>query len=156
MILTEYRKPTLIEVMAPRCGECRAMQPDLAAAAREHAASVDLVVIDATRNPERAKALGVLGTPTLIAVRNGAEVARFTGRRSRSELDEVFGELASGDPASLSATSRGDQQVWSMAGAALSAVGLLVGPSWLLVAFGVAAAAWGARPTLQRWARARS
>ena len=155
-ILTEYRRPTLIEVMAPHCVECRAMEPDLDAVSVEQVDSVDLVVIDATRETEQAKALGVLGTPTLIAVRGGAEVARFTGRRSRRELTELFQELAAGDPASLPAVSRSDQMVWSLAGAALFGVGLLVGPSWLLVALGVAAAAWGARPTLQRWARAKS
>ena len=154
-ILTEYRKPTLIEVMAPRCVECRAMQPDLDAVAVEHVTSVDLVVIDATRETEQAKALGVLGTPTLIAVKDSVEVARFTGRRSRRELAELFDELAAGDPGSLSTTSRSDQLVWSVAGAALFAVGLVVGPSWFLVAPGVAAAAWGARPTWQRWARAK-
>lgn len=72
--LASYTRPTLIEVMAPHCVECRAMQPDLEAVAEQHVDSVDLIVLDATREPDRATSLRVLGTPTLIAVSEGEEI----------------------------------------------------------------------------------
>lgn len=53
------------------------MQPNLEAVARKHAGLVDLVVLDATKEMDQAASLGVLGTPTLIAVNDGAETARF-------------------------------------------------------------------------------
>ena len=59
--LAAYQRPTLIEVMAPHCVECRAMQPDLDAVAEQHRNSVDLVVLDATRETDRALSLKVKG-----------------------------------------------------------------------------------------------
>ena len=135
-ILTEYTHPTLIEVMAPHCVECRAMQPDLDAVAGAHQGQVDLVVVDATADTARAVALGVRGTPTLIAVKDGVEMARFTGRRSRAELTELFAAVADGSVDTISTVSRSDRLVWSVAGVLLAGAGLLSGPSWILVPIG--------------------
>lgn len=140
--LAVYTKPTLIEVMAPHCVECRAMQPDLDAVAELHADSVDLVVLDATKEMDLVAALAVLGTPTLIAVNDGVEVARFTGRRSRSELSELFAAVAAGNSNSVASTSRGDRVVWALGGTLLVGAGLLSGPSWILVALGSALAGY--------------
>ncbi len=137
-MLTEYVNPTLIEVMTPHCVECRAMQPDLDAVADQHSGIVDLVVLDATKESSGVAALKVVGTPTLIAVKDGAELARFTGRRSRAELTELFAAVAGGDAGTISRTSRRDRMVWATAGASLTAVGLLTGLSWPLVILGAA------------------
>jgi thioredoxin 1 len=140
--LATFTSPTLIEVMTPHCVECRAMQPDLDAVAEQHADSVDLVVVDATKEPDRVSALRVLGTPTLIAVSEGMEVARFTGRRSRAELTDLFSAVAAGEAASVASISRGDLIVWAIGGAVLAGAGLLSGPSWILVALGVGLAGY--------------
>ena len=142
--LATYTRPTLIEVMTPHCAECRAMQPDLDAVANEHRDDVDLVVLDATQDPERAASLKVLGTPTLIAVKDGVEISRHTGRRTRPELSELFAAVAAGDTTGIAAVSHSDRLVWSVAGVLLAVAGLAAGPSWLLVAAGLAVAcfAW--------------
>lgn len=113
------------------------MQPDLDAVADEYHNTVDLVVINAAEEPERAAALEVLGTPTLIAMRNGVEVARFTGRRSKTELRELFVAVADGNADSISLMSGSDRLVWTVATVLLTAVGLAIGPSWIMVALGV-------------------
>lgn len=136
-MVAEYSSPTLIEVMSPHCVECRAMKPDLDAVADQNA-HVDLVVLDATRESERVASLQVKGTPTLIAVKDGIELARFTGRRSRAELTELFAAVADGDLTTVSSTSRGDRVVWATAGVLLAVAGLLSGPSWAIVAVGFA------------------
>ena len=151
-MLSQYTKPTIIEVMAPRCVECRAMKPDLDAVAGEHD-SVDRVVIDATKEPERVTDLRVLGTPTLIAVRDGVEMARFTGRRTRSELSELFDAVGTGDPGSLPAMAEGDRIVWSVAGLALVVVGAAIGPAWWLIAIGALAAGYANMPRRNRGRR---
>lgn len=140
--LTTDRQPSLIEVMGPRCVECRAMQPDLDAVAEEYQHRVDLVVINAVEEPERAASLGILGTPTLIAMRNGIEVARFVGRRSRSELEELFEAVAGGEAETVSSVSDSDRIVWSVAGVLLTAAGITIGPSWIMVGMGAALAAY--------------
>jgi thioredoxin-like negative regulator of GroEL len=130
-------QPSLIEVMAPHCAECRAMQSDLDAVAEEYHETVDLIVINAAEEPERAAALEVLGTPTLIAMRNGVEVARFTGRRSKSELRELFAAVADGNADSISSMRVSDRLVWTVAAVLSTAAGLAIGPSWIMVALGV-------------------
>jgi thioredoxin-like negative regulator of GroEL len=145
-LLAGYTRPTLIEVMAPHCVECRAMQPDVDAVAGANSDIVDFVPIDASRDLELASALGVMGTPTLIAVKDGVEIARFTGRRSRTELEELFAAVASGSVASISKVSKSDRIVWSFAGALLAGAGLLMGPAWILVAVGAGLAAYANLP----------
>lgn len=140
--LATSSRPTLVEVMTPHCVECRAMQPDLDAVAGGHADIVDLVVLDATREPERVAELRVRGTPTLIAVKDGKEMARFTGRRTRSELEELFAAVAAGDTGDVPSTSRSDRLVWSVGGAMLITAGLLAGPSWVLVIMGAGLAGY--------------
>jgi len=137
-MFTEYVRPTLIEVMTPHCVECRAMKPDLDAVADQHSGIVDLVLLDATKETELVAELKVLGTPTLIAVKDGTEFARFTGRRSRSELTELFAAVAGGDAGTISRTSRSDRVVWATAGVLLAGAGLLTGPSWPLLILGAA------------------
>lgn len=110
------------------------MQPDLDAVASELGGRVDLVVVDASRQTREVMALRVLATPTLIAVREGKEIARFTGRRSRAELRELFMGVVAGDTRSIARTSKSDRTVWTVAGVLLTAVGLASGPSWPLVA----------------------
>ncbi len=117
------------------------MQPDLDAVAREFD-SVDLVVLDATEHPDTTSDLRVLGTPTLIAVSDGREVARFVGRRTRRELQELFAATASGSTGSVARFARGDRLVWTVAGAALLIVGLAMGPAWPIAAIGVGLAAY--------------
>ena len=118
------------------------MQPDLDAVAEEYHETVDLVVINAAEEPDRAAALDVLGTPTLIAMRNGVEVARFTGRRSKTELGELFAAVADGNADSISSMSGSDRLVWTVAAILLTAVGLAIGPSWIMVALGVGLASY--------------
>lgn len=150
VLLTTFEQPTLIEVMAPHCVECRAMQPDLDAVAGEFKDRVDLVVLDATEQTADAAALGVMGTPTLIAVGSGQEIARFVGRRSQSELRELFTAVADGDADSVAKASRSDRIVWSVAGVLLGVGGLLAGPAWFLVAIGVALVGYANIPGLGR------
>lgn len=145
-ILAGYTHPTLIEVMAPHCVECRAMQPDLDVVAAANSDAVDFVPIDASRDLQMASALGVMGTPTLIAVKDGVEIARFTGRRSRTELEELFAAVAAGSADSISKVSESDRIVWSLAGVLLAGAGLMMGPAWILVAIGAGLAAYANLP----------
>ena len=121
------------------------MKPDLEAVAAGFD-DVDLVVIDASVDPEFAAALGVLGTPTLLAVRDGAEVARFTGRRTRRELQVMFTEVDAGTAVTVARIGAGDRVVWTLGGAGLVAVGLLTGPIWPLVALGAGVAGYANYP----------
>ena len=134
-------RPTIVEVWAPSCSECRAMEHDLETVAAEFAGRVTLEKIDASRETATADALGVMATPTLVGLAGDGGVFRYTGRRSRSELVELFTSLASGDVAV--GVGRQDAMLRLGAGIALLGVGWLTGPAWPLVAAGAAASGWG-------------
>ncbi len=133
--------PTVVEVMTPRCPACAAMAPHLEQAAARHDGDVQLVRIDASVDPGAAAALGIRGTPTLIAYRNGEEVFRSVGRLSASELDQLFSSVGRGSPP----PRLGMQSVVIRVGAgvAIMAVGLVAGPILPLVGIGAVATAFG-------------
>ncbi len=145
-----HGEPTVIEVRAPWCHSCRAMQPAIDATAREFEDSVRLVVIDASREPEVVRDLGVLGTPTLIGVYGGAEIGRITGTRNAAEVRDLFRAVADGRVGAINGPGSADTRLRVLAGAALAAVGLLTGPAWVLTGVGAAVAAWGLAGALAR------
>ncbi len=131
---------TIIEVWAPWCAECKAMQPSVDEIAAEHP-DVDLVMLNAAERPDDAAGLGVRGTPTLIGYSGGREVFRKTGRRTPAELRLLFESVATGSAAL--AVGRVDVALRLGAGAVLTVLGLASGPSWILVIVGVAAGLFG-------------
>lgn len=146
--LSSITRPTIVEVWSPSCVECRAMRPDLAATAKTFADRVDLQQVNAAEATEMARGLGVLGTPTLIGVRDGAEVFRFTGRRTMSELEELFTAVWS--EVKIVRSGRQDLQLRVGAGVALVLLGALAGPVWPLVTLGTGAVVLGLTPWIGR------
>ena len=91
-----------------------------------------------------------MATPTLIGFRDGAEVFRVAGRRSRDELKGLF--AAAAGEADADSVGRGDIMLRVGAGAVLAASGLLAGPAWPLVGIGAVVVAAGLIP----WTRRRT
>lgn len=87
--------PLVVAFTAPWCGHCRAMLPDLRAAAQRPGAP-RLAEIDVTVDPETTTVHGITGTPTVIGYRGGSEVSRLLGRRGPTEIEEFFEALAAG------------------------------------------------------------
>ncbi|HHC07147.1 MAG TPA: thioredoxin [Actinobacteria bacterium] len=141
MKLDDLRRPTIVEVVTPTCGACRAMASDLEAVAAEFDGRVDLAVVDAAAHPEVAAELGVRGTPTLIGVRDGAERFRTVGRRTRRELRELFVALAADERPGR--VGHLDLLLRVGAGASLVVMGIVLGAVPVAVV-GVAAVVVGA------------
>jgi thiol-disulfide isomerase/thioredoxin len=134
-------RPTLIEVSAPSCAECRAMQPDLETTAANFTESVRLTVVNAAEYPELARSMGAMATPTLIGVSEGEEMFRAIGRRTRAEIDEMFRALERGE--TVRGIGRHDRKLRIGAGLALMLLGTATGPAWPLIAVGGAISTWG-------------
>jgi thioredoxin 1 len=138
--MTIPESPTIIEVCAPWCAECRAIQPLVDSMAAEHL-DVDLVMLNTADRRDNTAALGVRGTPTLIGYSGGHEVFRETGRRTSAELRLLFQSVASG---SVTPTvGRVDIALRFGAGAVLTVLGLASGPSWILLVGGAAVGLFG-------------
>lgn len=128
--------PTLVEVWAPWCSACKAIEPDLLEEAAEWSGRVRLERVDVASDFERSSELRVMGTPTLIGIRDGSEVFRYTGRLSRDDIRGLFANLADGS--GTTRPSRRSESVLSIgAGGLLVAAGAAIGPSLPLAIVGL-------------------
>jgi thioredoxin len=138
--LQQATLPVVIDVWAPWCGPCRAMEPHLASVRNEYAGRVDVWKINADENPEAVRALNIFGIPTLIAYRDGVEVSRTTGGMGAGGIRSLF-ERALADPAQGAAGVHGssDFERWLRLAVAFALVVLAALTGWPLVLLLVAA-----------------
>jgi len=90
---------TLLDFGAERCAPCRAMEPVLEALADEYAPHVEMFAIDCDAEPAIAARYGIRAMPTLVILRDGREVGRVVGARSRSFVAGVLDRAIAGDVA---------------------------------------------------------
>jgi thioredoxin 1 len=81
-------EPTLVDFWAAWCGPCRMVEPAVEAIAEEYDGKLRVARMDVDANPQTPRGLGIMGIPTLILFKDGAEITRIVGFRPKEALAE--------------------------------------------------------------------
>jgi thioredoxin 1 len=85
-------KPFLLDFTATWCGPCKAIAPMVDEIADETAGQFKIGSLDIDEAPATAARFGIRGVPTLLAFKDGKEVARHVGANtSKAKLKAMLG-----------------------------------------------------------------
>ncbi|MEU8551652.1 thioredoxin family protein [Streptomyces roseoverticillatus] len=79
--------PVLVDVTAPWCGPCAFLTPVLEDTVEARGAALTGVKVDVDRAAWAQERFGVLGVPTVLLLREGREVFRFSGVATRRQIE---------------------------------------------------------------------
>lgn len=71
------------------CAPCRMMCPIIAELVQEHP-SVEWAIMDAEEELEAVQKYGVMSVPTLVFIKDGVEVARTVGYKTKKQLEDII------------------------------------------------------------------
>lgn len=83
----------LLDFWGPRCQPCLALMPFVESLEERYAGRLKLVKVNAGDNRDVCRELRVLGLPTYVLYRDGAEVERLTGNPTRDEIEAAVARL---------------------------------------------------------------
>ena len=88
-LIDEAEALVVVDFYADWCGPCKVMAPVLDDFARDRMGELVVAKLDTDLNPKSTRQYGIRGIPTLVAFRDGKEVARQTGAVPRERLEEL-------------------------------------------------------------------
>ena len=83
-------EPVLVDFYADWCGPCKMMAPIVEELAKDLQGKAKVGKINVDENQDLAMEYEVMSIPTLIIFKDGKELKRFVGVRSKSELLSEF------------------------------------------------------------------
>ena len=87
-LVEETDKTVLVDFYATWCGPCRMLAPILEEVANE--VNIEIYKVDVDECENVAKRYGILSIPTMIMFKNGKEVEKVIGLRSKEEIVQLI------------------------------------------------------------------
>ncbi len=84
--------PLVLDFGATWCGPCKKIEPILDELSGEYEGRVEFLKVDVGEAPETARSYGVMSVPTVIFMKSGEPVYRFSGVQSREKIVQLLGE----------------------------------------------------------------
>jgi thioredoxin len=134
--LRQAKRPVIVDLWAPWCGPCRAMEPVFKQVSQKYYGRVEVWKINADDSPDVLRALGVMGIPTVLVFAHGEEIIRRTGMQNAGMLEILFDAALNGKKPDIIPLSSFDRLLRTVAGLLLLGFGWFYGQSWLLMGLG--------------------
>ena len=77
--VVQSEMPVVVDFWGPQCKPCLALMPSVEKLAEKYDGKLKVVKVDASKNRRLCISLRVLGLPTFLFYKGGAEVNRLTG-----------------------------------------------------------------------------
>ena len=88
-VVLKSKDIVLVDFYANWCGPCKMLRPILEELASERSDST-IVSVDIDNAEDLASKYGIISIPCLIMFKDGKEIARSIGLKSKSELEELI------------------------------------------------------------------
>ncbi len=86
LVLSEARKPVLVDFWAPWCGPCRALGPTVEEVGQDFADRMDVYKCNVDDEDELAARFRIVSIPTLVLFKDGQPVHTVVGNMSKQAL----------------------------------------------------------------------
>jgi thioredoxin 1 len=89
-LVSEPLRPALLDFGATWCGPCKALEPSIAALAKQYGDRVTIGKLDIDESQEVAMRFGIMSVPTVVMLKEGKEVHRFSGVPPKEKIAQLI------------------------------------------------------------------